>query len=155
MPNRYGASGDSTATAASADEVAANLWNPSSTKSIYVREVHCFSQTATACIPGLARTTSAGTTPAATVTPDVDSAFDHRIAPASGVLLYMGTYASTEPVVSTPYLTRAHLPAAVGAGMMWSFLDEPIEVLPGKGLAVATPVATILQACRITFFWDE
>lgn len=154
MALRYSSAILSAATAATADQSAAHLWNPSSTKSIFVREVHVFSTAATAQHPGLVRTTTIGTTPGVTVNPDADNCFDGRTAPVSSADLYAATFA-TYPVVALPYLCRTTLPAAIGAAVMWSFLDEPIEVLPGTGLAVATPVATALQADLITFIWDE
>jgi hypothetical protein len=154
MANRYSVGGDGAATAATADQSGAHLWNPHATKSIYIREVHCFSTAATAQAPALVRTTSAGTTPGTTVTPDADNAWDRRAVPPSGCILYLATFA-TYPTVATPYLARTHLPAAIGAAVMWSFLDEPIEVPAGTGLGVTTPIATALQANRYSFVWDE
>jgi hypothetical protein len=154
MANRYAAGIDGAATAATADQAGAQLWNPHATKSIYVREVWVFSTAATAQHPSLIRTTTAGTTPGTTVTPDADNAFDRRAVPASGALLYAATFAAY-PTVAAPYLCRATLPAAIGAAAMFSFLDQPVEVPAGTGLAVATPIATALQANRYTFIWDE
>jgi hypothetical protein len=154
MANRYAVSGDGAATAATADQSGANLWNPHATKSIYVREVYVFNTAATAEHPSLIRTTTAGTTPGTTVTPDADNAFDRRAAPPSGAVLYLATFA-TYPVVAAPYLSRGTLPAAIGAALMWSFLDTPVEVPAGTGLAVTTPITTALQANRYTFVWDE
>jgi hypothetical protein len=42
----------------------------------------------------------------------------------------------------------------VGAGFQWKF-SEPLEIGPGRGLAVFTPVAVILQPSDFTFIWDE
>lgn len=154
MGNRYGVGGDGAATAATVNQSGANLWNPHGTKSIYVREVHVFSTAATVQAPSLVRTSTAGSSPTTTVTPDADNHFDRRAAPPSGAVLYLASF-STYPTVQDPYLLRAHLPAAIGAAVMWSFLDVPIEVPAGTGLAVATPVATALQANRYSFCWDE
>jgi hypothetical protein len=144
----------SAATAATADQSGVHLWNPHGTKSVYVREVHVFSNAASASHAALVRTSTAGTTPGTTVTPDADNAFDRRAAPPSGCILYAATFA-TYPVVQTPYMARTVLPAAVGAAVMWSFLDTPIEVPAGTGLAVATPIATALPASYFTYIWDE
>lgn len=154
MANRYAVSSDALATAATADHVGALLFNPHGSKSIYVREVHVFNTAATLMHPALVRTSTAGVTPTSTVTPDADNAFDRRAIPASGALLYGATF-GTQPTLQTPYLARTTLPAAIGAAVMWSFLDEAIEVPFGTGLAVATPVATALQAARYTFVFDE
>jgi hypothetical protein len=154
MANRYAVAADVAATAGTADHVGALLWNPHGTKSIYVREVHVFSPAATVQAPSLVRTSTAGVTPTSTTTPDADNAFDRRAIPPSGALLYGATF-GTQPTLQTPYLARSYLPAAIGAAVMWSFLDEPLEVPAGTGLAVATPIATALQANRVTYVWDE
>jgi hypothetical protein len=154
MANRYSVGGRSAATAATADQSAGHLWNPHATKSIYVREIWFFKTVATVDNPGLVRTTTIGTTPGTTVTPDADNAFDRRAAPPSVSVLYLAAFA-TYPVIAGPYMHRENLPAAIGAGLVWSFYDEPIEVPAGTGLAVATPVAVILQPADLTFVWDE
>jgi hypothetical protein len=154
MANRYAAASDALATAATLDHVGCLLWNPHASKSIYVREVHVFSTAATTQHPALVRTSTAGVTPTSTVTPDADNAFDRRAIPPSGALIYGATF-GTQPTIQQPYLARTSLPPAIGAAMMWSFLDAPIEVPTGTGLAVATPINTALQANRYTFVWDE
>jgi hypothetical protein len=151
---RYAVGLDALATAATADQSGANFWNPSGTRWVYLREVHVFTQAATAQHPGLIRTSTAGTTPTGTTTPDLDNAFDRAAASPAAVVVYGATFA-TYPVVQGPYLTRAIIPAAIGAAVMWSFLDEPIGVPPGTGIGVATPITTALQANRYTFIWDE
>lgn len=151
---RYAVAGRSAATAATADQAGCHLWNPHATKSIYIREVWWFKTVATADNPGLVRTSTIGTTPGTTVTPDADNAFDRHAAPPSACVLYLATFA-TYPVVQGPYMHRENLPAAIGAGLVWSFLDEPVEVPAGTGFAVATPVATILQPGDATYVWDE
>lgn len=151
---RYSVAGRSAATAATADQAAGHLWNPAAARSIYVVEVWCFNTAAVGMNPGLVRTSTIGTTPGTTVTPDADNAFDRLVAPASGATLYLATFA-TYPVVQGPYMHRENLPAAAGTGLVWSFQDFPIEVPAGTGLAVATPVATALQASDLTYTWDE
>jgi hypothetical protein len=42
----------------------------------------------------------------------------------------------------------------VGAGFQWKF-SEPLEIGPGRGLGIFTPVAVILQPSDFTFIWDE
>jgi hypothetical protein len=152
---RYAAAIDASgASGATADDVGAHLWNPDANKWLYLREVHVFTTVATAQHPGLVRTTTIGTTPGTTVNPDADNAFDRAVAPSSSADLYAGTFA-TDPAVAGPYLTRAIIPGAIGAAVMWSFLDEPIGIPPGTGIGVATPIATALQLNRYTFIWDE
>lgn len=152
MANRFSVAGRSAATAATADQ-GSHLWNPHASISLFVKEVHAFKTVATADNMALIRTTTIGTTPGTAVTPDIDNHFPRRFAPISLAVLYLATFA-TYPVVAGPYLMRAPMPAAIGAGVMWIF-PEPIEVPAGTGLAVVTPVATILQPEDLTFVWDE
>jgi len=151
MANRYGTGGRSAATAATADNVAAELWNPHGTKSIYVREVWIFSTTAGLSNWGFARSTAKGTS-TLTVTPDADNAYDRRAVPASGCTLEL-TF-SAQPTLALPYLPRGNFAALVGAGGVFAF-PQAIEVPAGTGLCVATPVAVILPASDISYVWDE
>ena len=151
MQARYSCAVLSIDTAAAIDDCGANLWNPHASISIFVVEVHIFKVGATVDNPGLVRTSARGTQ-TATVTPDIDNHYANRYAPISGAVI--DTDWSALPTVAGPYLMRAHLPAAAGAGLIWVF-SQPIEIPAGKGLAVATPIATILQDANITFVWDE
>lgn len=152
MP-RYAVGGRSLATAATADHVAALLWNPSATKSIQVREIWVFKTVATLDNHQLRRASSAGATPTTTVTPTIVNDFQRELAPPSGALLYLGTF-GTQPTLEAVALARANLPAAIGAGFIWVFA-EAITVKPGAGLAISTPTAVILQPSDFTFVWDE
>ena len=154
MPNRYAVAGRSANTAATIDQSAGHLWNPSTSRGIFVREVHVVQVNATASNLGLIRTTTIGTTPGTTVTPDVDNAFNRQAAPPSASVLYLATFA-TYPVVAGPYMYRTNTPAAGGVSSLWIMGDEPIFVPAGTGLAVATPVAVILQSSDISYVWDE
>jgi hypothetical protein len=129
------------------------LWNPSSTKKIKVREIWVFKTVATADNHAIQRATARGT-PGSTITPDASNCLETpRIAPQSGALLDLAAY-TVQPTLTGVILARANLPAAVGSGFIWVFA-EPIEIPPGEGLALITPVAVILQPSDITFVWDE
>lgn len=151
--NRYAVGGRTTATAATADNVAAALWNPSGSKSIEVVEVHLTKITATADNHSLIRTSTRGTQ-STTVTPDADNAYNRQVTPASGAVLDVAY--SAQPTVQGPALARQNLPAAVGAGFMWVF-DRPIIVPAGTGLAIAVPtgLSVAIVASDVTFVWDE
>ena len=151
--NRYSASGRSLATAATANHCAAQLWNPSTTVSIFVHEIH-FVQTA-AVVSNLVvqRSSARGAAPTATVTPDIDNDYEHGLAPPSGAVLELATF-GTQPTLATPPLLAWNLPAAIGSGLMWVF-SRPIRVKPGAGICIATPVAVILQPGDCTVVWDE
>jgi len=151
MP-RYGVGARSANTAATGDNAAAVLWNPSGTRPIQCREVWLFKVNATADFQALVRATARGTQ-TSTVTPDADNCFgDTKITPASGAVVDIAW--SAQPTVASPYIARANLPAAAGSGFIW-VLSEPWVVKPGEGLAIVTPVATILQASDITFVFDD
>lgn len=141
------------ATTAATDDIAAHLWNPSTTKTIFVREVWFTKSAATADGQKLIRTTTIGTTPGATITPDIDNDVMLGLAPVSVAVMYTANFA-TEPVVAGPALAQTNLPAAVGAGFIWVF-STAIAVPAGTGLAVASPTAVIIQIADITYVWDE
>lgn len=152
------AGGRSTATAATADLVAANLWNPSSAVPIWVREIHVASTTAGVSNLAINRSSARGTGPSSTVTPDIDNDVDKAIATPAGALLDLGTYSTTAPTLDKPAMERWNLPAVIGAGAIFVFGERgrgAIKVPPGAGLAVYTPVAVILPASDITYVWEE
>ena len=141
------------ATTAAANDVAAHLWNASTTKTIYVREIWYAKSAATADSIMLSRSTTIGTTPGATITPDIDNDTQRAVAPVSAAVLYTSNFA-TEPTLATPALAQTNLPAAIGAGFIWVF-NTPIAVPQTTGLALASPIATIIQIADVTFVWDE
>lgn len=142
------------ATAATADHVAALLWNPSSAKEIQVVEIWWAKTAATADAMKLVYTTTAGASPGSTTTPDIDSNWDGRgLAPISGALLYTAAF-GTQPTVTAPAITQTNLPAAIGSGFIW-VLNRPITVRAGQGLALANPTAAAIQIADVTFVWEE
>lgn len=152
MANRYAVASRSSATDANADDAVAALHNDHGTKSIYVREIWCFTSAATTMNLGIQRTSTAGT-PAVTVTPDADNAFDRHAAPPSGCDLNVGNF-TAEPTKQGPYLIRAVSAAQAGAGFVFSF-PQPIEVPAGTGLAICTTTAAAFPVADVTFVWDE
>ena len=153
MP-RYSVGGRSVATAATGDNVGAALWNPHATKPIWVRKIEWFKTVGTADNPSLVRISTRGTA-SLTVTPTATNDWQSAsVAPVSGMLLDL-TY-SAQPTVAGVYLIRNNLIATVGAGLVWDLdKDGGIRVGPGTGLAVATPVAVILQPADVTFYVKE
>lgn len=149
--NSYAVSGRCVATAATADNVGAALWNPSSTRALWVTAIMWAQTVATVSNPGIVRTTTRGTQ-TLTFTPDIDNDVLRDLTPAT-VAVLDATY-SAQPTVAGPYLMRTNLPAAIGSGFILPF-PRPIKVPPGTGLGIATPVAVILQPADVTFFWDE
>jgi hypothetical protein len=144
--------GRSAATAATADNFACALWNPASTKDLWVIEVALAKTVATADNHGIVRITARGTQ-TSTVTPDTDNAWNRDGTPPTGAVLDV-TY-SAQPTIASPYLKRWNLPAAIGAGFVFTFPNPGIRVPAGTGLGIATPVAVILQASDVTYTWYE
>ena len=151
MASYYQCGGRSSATAATADNFGAALWNPAASKPLYVREIWWFKNSTTADNFELSRISARGTA-STTVTPDIDNDRDRLLAPGTGALLDVAY--SGQPTIVTPALARGNLAAAGGAGYMFAF-DPPIRVAAGEGLGIATPVATALQAADVTFVWQE
>jgi len=151
----FAVAGRSANTAATADHVAVQLWNPSATRSVWVVEIHIQkSTTATLDNHGIAGTTARGATPTTTVTPDLDNDFEWEVTPASACVLELATF-SSQPTLGTPYLYRGVLPAAIGSAVQYVFPGNGLKLKPASGLAVATPVAVILMASDFTFVFHE
>ena len=139
------------ATAATANNCAAELWNPASAKSLYVREVWVFSTAATTMNLGIERSSAKGTT-TVTVTPDADNAFDRRATPPSAATLELDF--SAEPTMQGPYMIQACSAAVIGAGWVFVF-PQAIEVPFGTGLVINTTQAAAFPVADVTFVWDE
>lgn len=151
---QFSVGGRTAATAATANHVGAQMWNPSSTRSIYITAVAWFQTVATVSNPSIQRSTARGATPTATVTPDIDNNWDRDVAPASAAVLELATF-GTQPTLATPPLFSSNLPAAIGSGFLVPFSGRGIKVPAGTGLCIYTPVAVILQPADVTFWWEE
>src|SRR6266487_2355757 len=136
--NRYAVSGPTAATAATADNVIASLWNPSAARSIFVKEAHVFKTTAGAAdIVNIRRSSTKGTVTTSFVGA-IEGDFDHAIAPVSVAEIDLAF--SAQPTLSGTAgrgLFGMCVPGAIGAGAMWVF-EEPIQVKAGTGLCLCT-----------------
>ncbi len=141
------------ATAATANHVAAQFWNPHASARPRIAEIHIVVTVATAVNIAIQRSSARGATPGLTVTPDIDSNNDRDFAPVSTSVLELAAF-TTQPTLETPALERWNLPASVGAGVILPF-PRGIVVPFGTGLCVATPTAAAFPVCDITFVWDE
>lgn len=114
-----------------------------------VREIGVFNTTATACMVNLAYLTSAGTQGANIQ----ETKWDPDTATA--VATVVNSHTSTPPTLGNELL-RASLGAAIGAGMVWTFDNEPIRVPVGtaNGLGVLCLTGTG-QICDVYIVWDE
>ncbi len=150
----YSVGGRTLATAATANHVGAQFWNPSTTKGVWVTAVSWFQTAGTVSNPAIARSSARGATPTATVTPTVDSNWDRGVTPPSASVLELATF-GTQPTITGVPLFKSNLPAAIGSGFILPFTGRGIFVPSATGLVVFTPVAVILQPADVTYFWEE
>lgn len=149
----YIVGGRTAATAATANHVGASLWNPHASIPMRITEIAWAKTVATADNLAIMRITARGTA-GSTVTPTIVNDVFRGVAPPSGALLDLAAFTGQPTLDGAVYMHRWNLPAAVGAGIFWA-LRTPIRVPAGTGLALVTPVATILQPADVTFSWSE
>lgn len=155
MASRYGASGPTAATAATADNAIAQIWNPSSVRNIMVYEVHCFKTTAGAAdIPRIRRATARGTA-TLSYTPGISADFDRAVAPTSGAILDL-TF-SVQPTfegTASRGIVGALVPGSIGAGIMWVF-PRGIIVPAGAGLTIVTGSALAFPVAEVSYIFED
>ena len=149
---KYTCAGRTAATAATADNIGGEIWNPASNKGIRISIVNWTQVTAAVGNPGLVRISTKGTS-TLTVTPDLDNSYDRDATPPSAATLEL-TF-SAQPTIQGPYLMRTNLAAAAGVGFTWVFQGDGLLVPAGTGLAVATPVAVVMPIADLTVEWWE
>jgi hypothetical protein len=150
---RWSIAGRSAATAATANHCAAQLWNASSTRTIWVTAVGWSKTVATADTVALKRSTARGATPATTVTPTIANDWEREIIPPSLAVLELALF-TTQPTLEGVALLQYSMPAAIASGFILPFETKDlqgIKIIPGAGLCLYTPVATILQPADVFF----
>jgi hypothetical protein len=150
----YSVRGLSVATAASADQAVANLWNPDSTKRLTVLELGLSKTGAGTAADSLyvARTTTRGTQ-VVTATPDGDNTWlNDGETPPSGAVL--DTDWSAEPTKQSPGLFGWAASAVAGSGFVWP-TPRGIIVNPGTGLCIVSRAATAWPVSEAYFVWEE
>lgn len=142
-------------TAAAADNAIAQIWNPSSSKSIFVREIHVFKTGAGAAdIPRIRRSSARGTA-STSYTLDATNHADHAAAPVSGMIHDLAF--SAQPTflgTSLRGLMGGLTPGSIGAGLMWVF-ETPVQVKAGNGLVIVTGSALAYPISEAVFVVDE
>jgi hypothetical protein len=149
----YSVGGRAAATAASVNNAAAILWNPSSTKRLWVLAFEWCEVVAGSAIGNFIRVSTQGT-PGSTITPDVDNAWEQDIAPPSGVVLNLAAY-SVQPTFQGPLMRRIRITNAPGFGGMWTFDDPGICVPPGTGFGLMTAEGSLIPDGDCSFTWQE
>ncbi len=154
---RWSIGARSLATAATANHVGAQFWNPSTTKTVWVTAISIAQTGAVVSNPAIKRSTVKGATPTATTTPTIANDWDRMLIPPSVSILETATF-GTQPTLEGVPLLAWNNPAAIGSGFIMPFETKDlhgIELLPVSGLCIYTPVAVILQPMDVTFFVME
>lgn len=154
--NVYYVRGFTAATAATANHVIAELWNPGTVagRRIEVYEVAVFKAGAGVANDSiyLERTTARGTA-GSTVTPDADNAGQADSTPPSGALLDLAAF-TVQPTLATPGMYGWVAPAVAGAGIILP-LPRGVVIPAGTGLAVVQRAATAWPTSEVTFVFED
>lgn len=153
----FNIAGRSANTAATANHCAAQLWNPSTTRPVWVLAVTFAQRNAVVSNLAFKRSTARGATPATSVTAGSSNDLDGDTAPLSGSVAEFALF-TTQPTLTGNILWTFNLPAAVGSAFIVPYANpnrHGIKVPPGNGLCIYTPDAVILQAADITFHCFE
>lgn len=122
----------------------------SANKPARLRELGFSNTTATACAVKLARISTAGTpgTAGANAPLDLDA--------TAAVSSFRNTYSSTAPTLGNDLGYRYAVPAAIGAGTIWTFEDWKMVTLLAANAAIALMVENGTgQALQVYAIWDE
>jgi hypothetical protein len=151
----FSVGGRSAATGAAIDDVAAQLWNPDSVRSLFVVELH-WTRAGATNVPNLIieRSTARGATPGSTVTPDLNDDYEREITPDTGAVLELASF-GTEPTLATPPMLRGRVGAVAGSGNQYLFRGRGLRIPPGTGLCVATETAVVIDATDFLYVFYE
>lgn len=151
--NHYLGSGVTVASGAVADNAICGIWNPSTSKSIFVKQIHLFKTAVGGSpdIPKIRRATARGTS-ASSVTPGIGADASHALAPESGAILDLDY--SAEPTLEAGDLVAGVAPSAIGSGYMWVF-DEWLTVKQNDALNLVVGTALAFPIARFTVWWAE
>jgi hypothetical protein len=143
---RFEAGARSSLTTATADDPLVAIRAPA-TEVGKLRELGVTLVAATSTLLGLARVTTVSVTPG-TTKPGRNVIVD---APDSATLL-VNSWA-TKPVTSANYLRRIVLPAAIGAGFIWTWpADDPLQIGDGQAIREIALCNLVAVACSV-FDW--
>jgi hypothetical protein len=150
----YSIGGRHGAVAATNNHAAGALWNPHSTKRLWVVDMSWAVTAGGATSPRIAliRTSTQGA-PGSTVTPGIGNAWEGDVAPPTGAVLDLAAY-SVQPTLQPEALWRDTWAPTVGIGFQKLF-PEGICVPPGTGLAMITTSFDAIDIGDLTFIWRE
>ena len=150
MSNRYEASSNTTA-AVAANGPYFELRNTAARR-MYVEEVGFFIGAATASRIALARATAQGTGGTLNMT---GLAEDPNAPAAAGILATPAFTAAPTVGAVTTYLRRANLPAAIGAGVIWTWPQSDRLVVPPSGSLLMVGLAAGSLTADFYVVWTE
>jgi hypothetical protein len=147
MSKLYEAGGLSTAPTATADKAYCQLWCP--TRRTVLREFGCTNPAATGGKIAVKRTTARGTNTTTVLGERQDGS--NEAATSTLDLTW-----SVDATVAGNYLRRAHLPATIGAGIVWQWWTGLGLYIPsGAGVAFVVPTAAAGIALEVWAVWEE
>jgi hypothetical protein len=153
----YNLAGRSANTAATANHCAAQVWNPSTTRPMWVTAIALSQRAATVSNIAVKRSSARGATPATSVTSAASNDLDGDAAPPTVCVAEFGAF-GTQPTLTGNVLFQWNNPASIGSGFIVPFANpnrHGLKIGPASGLCIYTPDAVILQASDITFFCFE
>jgi hypothetical protein len=143
--------GRTAATAASANQAVASLWNPHGTARVYLTFLELCTTGAVAQSFALQRISARGTA-TTTVTPNADNAYDRDVANVAGMVLDVAY--SVQPTLVAAVLWRWNIPNVAGSGFMKQFPGRGISIPPGTGLCLVGVTASVPIADVNVLFED-
>lgn len=151
----YYARGFTAATAATADHVIAELWNPAAARRITLWEIAIFKAGAGAANDSiyLRRSTAKGTS-GSTVTPGAPNADDNAVAPPSAATVELAAFTVQPTLASLPAMYGWVAPAVAGAGIILP-IPRGIVIPAGAGLCICQRAATAWPTSEVTFVFGD
>jgi hypothetical protein len=151
----YRVSVRATATTAVLDRALAQVWNPSTTRGIWLREI----AVVTTAAPGAGaslhprRSTARGTA-TLTSTPIVNADDEFKIAPPSGFLLD-GTFSAEPTMAALPAGLDWVFAAVAASGFIYPFGGRGLYIPAGSGLVLANAAAVIFPISAVSVVVDD
>lgn len=144
-----------TATTNVAERVLAQVWNPSASRGIWLREISIVVTAAPGAGAGLhlRRSTARGTA-TLTSTPIVSSDDDFKLAPPSGFLLD-GTFSAEPTMAALPANFGWTFSAAAASGIIYPFSGRGIFIPAGAGVCLANNAGIIFPISEVSVVVDD
>lgn len=154
MSSQYYVNGTTAATAATDQHAIAEIWNPSSTRTIQLLEVAVVVFAAPGAGAGfLIRRSSARGTAGSTVTPGTAEHSRNEAAPDSAFVLDLAAF-TVQPTLVAGDLSGWVFAAVTASGIVLP-LPRGIEILPGAGLCLVNRAAIAFPTAEVSVVVEE